>query len=171
MPRMNTISLATIVLFSAAATPPRPAPWACQVVVESSWGRRAYACGKYKERLFLPLEAVAELVSGGRTLEPGLALRPPTLLAIPAMDGSDKDAKVEGAWLQLNPKLAAAGRSVVISSGVVQAEGQAWVPVDDFARATGAPVRSDSRELAEIQVTHVAIPRQCERCPLVTTMR
>jgi len=166
-----TISVASIVCLLAISSIPLFAAEMGKVVVETSLGQETYPCVKYQDKLFISLEGVADLVSGGRTLEPGLALRGRELRAIPAMDGSSKMHKIEHASLQLNPKLASAGRSAVISSSVVEIKGQKWVPVDDFAKASGAKVQSDSRQFEEIKVTYIKVPSQCGSCPLVTAIR
>jgi hypothetical protein len=146
-----------------------------QVIVETSLGRNTYPCIKYEGKLFMALEGVANLLQGGRpTLEPGLSLRGRELRAVPASDGSEK-AKVElflGApHLRLNPKLASAGKSALITSNVVEINGHKWVPVDDVAKATGAQVQSDSRRFEEIKVTNIKVPGQCADCALVTVTR
>ncbi len=149
-----------------------------QVIVETSMGRDTYPCIKYQGKLFMALEGVANLVQGGRpTLEPGLSLRGRELRAVPASDGSEKVEKVKielflGApSLQLNPKLASAGKSALISSNVVEINGHKWVPIDDVAKATGAQVRSDSPRFEEIKVTNIKVPGQCADCALVTMTR
>jgi hypothetical protein len=144
-----------------------------QVIVETSMGRDTYPCIKYQGKLFMALEGVANLVQGGRpTLEPSLSLRGRELRAVPASDAGSK-VKIE-LWsprLRLNPKLASAGTSALISSNVVEINGHKWVPVDDVAEATGAQVRSDSPRFEEIKVTNIKVPGQCADCALVTMTR
>ena len=166
-----TISVTSVVCLLAISSIPAIAADMGEVIVETKLGRAGYPCVKYQEKLFIPLQGVAELVSGGRTLEPALALRGRELRAMPAMDGSSKMPKVEYAKLQLNPSFAKAGRSAVISSNVVEIKGQMWVPVNDFAKAIGAKPQSDSRQFEEIKVTYIKVPSDCGSCPLVTARR
>ena len=166
-----TVSVASVVCLLAISYIPAIAADMGEVIVETGSTREGYPCVKYQEKLFIPLQAVAELVSGGRTLEPALSLRGRELRAIPAKDGASRDMKIEHAALQFNPKLAEAGRSAVISSNVVDIKGQKWVPVNDFAKATGAKLQSDSSRFEEIKVTYIELPSSCGSCPLVTSRR
>ena len=167
MRAVTTISSVSIFCLLAVASMPLSAQRTGEIVVETTHGQETYPGIEYRDKVYISLESVADLVSGGRTLEPGLDLRGRELRAIPAMDGSSKAIKIAWASLQLNPSLARAGRSAVISSNVVDIKGTNWVPLEDLVKATGAKANI----AAFPDVCKVRVPNQCSRCTLVTAVK